>query len=63
MQVLAVLAKYNTRRGVISWAFGQENGEYKAVRNDGREFHYMSREDMRSGYAKIRDEYKFVRIA
>ena len=61
---LAVLAKYNKTRGVISWTFqSTSNGAHQAVRDDGRVFPYTSIESMREGYRKIRDEYHFTPLA
>ena len=58
---LAVLAKYNKTRGVISWTFQSTNtNSYQAVRDDGRIYPYTSIDSMREGYRKIRDEYNFT---
>ena len=64
-QVLAVLAKYNKQRGVITWTFEHNDvtNEYFAVRNDGRVIEHPTVEDMRLGFLKLRDEYKFTRLA
>lgn len=63
MTTLAVLAKYNTQRGVISWRFTKENNTYKAIRNDGRVFPYTSIDAMRHGYRHVRDTLGFTEIA
>ena len=61
---LAVLAKYNKTRGVISWTFqSTPQGKHQAVRGDGRVYPYTSIESMREGYRKIRDEYHFTPLA
>lgn len=62
--VLAVLAKYNKNRGVISWTFEHNDvtDEYFAVRNDGRVIQHPNVEDMRAGFKKLRDEYEFTRL-
>ena len=58
---LAVLAKYNKNRGVISWTFqSTKSNSYQAVRDDGRIYPYTSIDSMREGYRKIRDEYHFT---
>ena len=63
--VVAVLAKFNKNRGVISWTFQtiEETNEFLCVRNDGRVIEHDSIEDLRAGYKKLRDEYEFVRLA
>ncbi len=64
MTTLAVLAKYNKNRGVISWLFQVSNkGRHQAVRDDGRVYSYASVEEMRQGYRKIRDEYHFIPLS
>ena len=61
---LAVLAKYNKNRGVISWIFGvTANGSYQSIRNDGRVYRVNSIEELRQGYAKLRDEYGFIALS
>ena len=63
MQILAVLAKQSRNRGLISWSFQEQGDNYVAVRNDGRQYPYASKQAMRDGYRKIRDEYGFQRVA
>ena len=61
--VVAVLAKYNKNRGVISWTFEQSpSGACRSVRNDGRIIDHATIDEMRAGFKKLRDEYKFVRL-
>ena len=64
MTTLAVLAKYNKTRGVISWTFqSTKANSYQAVRDDGRVYNYETIDAMRLGYAKIRDQYGFIQLA
>ena len=61
MNILAVLGKYNRTRGLITWRFCEEqDGTCFALRNDGRRYSYASKEEMRSSYRFMRDEYKFA---
>ena len=63
MQILAVLAKQSRNRGLIAWSFQADGDTCVAVRNDGRRYPYASKEEMRTGYKKIRDEYGYQRVA
>ena len=65
MNVVAVLAKYNKQRGVISWTFKSDpdTNEFLAVRNDGRVIEHDTIEDLRLGFLMLRDEYEFTRLA
>ena len=63
MTILAVLAKNNRQRGVISWSFNQDGDNYVAIRNDGRRFPCASLQEMRDGYKHIRDDFGFARVA
>ena len=64
-KVVAVLAKFNKQRGVISWTFETNDvtGEFFSVRNDGRVIQHNTIEDMRLGFLKLRDDYEFTRLA
>lgn len=63
MQVLATLGQFHRTRGELSWRFIEGvNGEHFALRQDGRKFAYASRDEMRHGYRKLLEEYRYAPI-
>ena len=63
MNVLAVLAKYNRTRGVITWRYCEgADGTCFSLRNDGRKYSFESKDAMRQGYARMRDAMGFAPV-
>ena len=61
MQILASLGQFHRTRGFLTWRFCEgADGSYFAIRQDGRKYAYSSKEDMRTGYAKLLKEYRYA---
>ncbi len=63
LMILATLAKYNRQRGVITWRYCEgADGSYFSIRNDGRKYPYPSKEEMRTGYAYMKNTMGFAPV-
>lgn len=63
MQIIHTVGCHNRNRGLITWRMILgDDGQYFALRGDGRKYSYPSLEAMEVGYRKLTQEYRFAPI-
>lgn len=63
MQVIHTIGCFNRTRGLITWRMILgDDGQYFALRHDGRKFPYASINDMEEGYKKLTQQMRFAPV-